>query len=151
MSTANVTLRLLDKADKEILRLPRTVKDAIYDFQHRFKANPGSSGLRLKPLTGHTRLWSARISDDYRALLLRLADDDWLIVSVKHRRDVYGNLDRLAYGVNQVTGGLEYVDLQVVEESVVKRLLPPPAPSPLPEQPAEPAAPTPLFAHVHDE
>ncbi|MGW0773993.1 UvrD-helicase domain-containing protein [Streptomyces sp. NPDC002835] len=161
MSAANVTLRLLDKADKEILRLPRTVKGAIYDFQHKFKANPGSSGLRLKQLSGHTRLWSARISDDYRALLLRLADDDWLIVSVKHRREVYANLDRLAYGVNPVTGGLEYVDLQVVEESVVRRLLPPeapqapkvqvPAPAPAPAPVEQPPVSAPLFAHFTDE
>ncbi|MFF3686209.1 UvrD-helicase domain-containing protein [Streptomyces sp. NPDC002187] len=150
MSAAHVTLRLLDKADKEILKLPRTVKGAIYDFQHKFKASPNSSGLRLKQLAGHTRLWSARVSDDYRALLLRLADDDWLIVSVKHRKDVYGNLDRLAYGVNQVTGGLEYVDLQVVEESVVRRLLPPPAPEKVPEV-ERPPAPAPLFAHMTDD
>ncbi|WP_351222526.1 UvrD-helicase domain-containing protein [Streptomyces sp. NPDC002133] len=151
MSTANVTLRLLDKADKEILKLPRTVKGAIYDFQHKFKANPHSSGLRLKQLTGDTRLWSARVSDDYRALLLRLADGDWLIVSVRHRKDVY---DRVTYGVNPVTGGIEYVDLQVVEESLAKRLLPKTAAPAEPEQPVAPApsvAPEPLFAHVTDE
>ncbi|MGW7356319.1 UvrD-helicase domain-containing protein [Streptomyces sp. NPDC054802] len=153
MGAENVTLRLLDKADKEILKLPRTVKGAIYDFQHKFKANPHSSGLRLKQLTGDTRLWSARVSDDYRALLLHLGDGDWLIVSVRHRKDVY---DRVAYGVNPVTGGIEYVDLQVVEESLAKRLLPK-----TPEAPAAPARPAPapvpapsaqaLFDHVTDE
>ncbi|WP_406401443.1 UvrD-helicase domain-containing protein [Streptomyces uncialis] len=132
MNTSGVTLRLLDKADKEILKLPRTVKGAFFDFQHKFKANPRTTGLKLQQLKGDSRLWSARVSDDYRALLLRLADDDWLIVSVKHRRDVY---DRLSYGVNQVTGGIEYVDLEVVEESVLRRV---PAP------PQTPAAPVPV-------
>ncbi|MGW3623078.1 UvrD-helicase domain-containing protein [Streptomyces sp. NPDC000880] len=153
--SASVTLRLLDKADKEILRLPRTVKGAIYDFQHKFKANPNASGLRLKQLRGDNRLWSARVSDDYRALLLRLDSDDWLIVSVRHRKDVY---DRVAYGVNPVTGGIEYVDLQVVEESLAKRLLPrtpPPAQAepapPAQAEPAPPAAPVALFTHVTDE
>ncbi|MGW8801035.1 UvrD-helicase domain-containing protein [Streptomyces sp. NPDC055775] len=165
MTNQSVTLRLLDKADREILKLPRSVKGAIYDFQHKFKNNPGSTGLQLKQLKGHDKLWSARVNDEYRALLLRLADDDWLIVSVKHRKDVYEHLDRLAYSVNRITGGIEYVDLQVVEESmlaaraatalpappVVDRAPEPAQPSPA-EQPTEPApaaptpAPTLLFA-----
>ncbi|MFC8664132.1 UvrD-helicase domain-containing protein [Streptomyces sp. NPDC057199] len=152
MNTASVTLRLLDKADKEILKLPRTVKGALYDFQHKFKANPQATGLQLKQLKGDSRLWSARVNDEYRALLLRLADNDWLIVSVKHRKEVYENLDRLAYGVNQITGGIEYVDLQVVEESVLKRTAPrPPASAPAaPTQPELPR-PEPLFARFSEQ
>ncbi|WP_432753387.1 UvrD-helicase domain-containing protein [Streptomyces sp. JL2001] len=146
--TGGVTLRLLDKADKEILRLPRTVKGALFDFQHKFKENPRTPGLKLKQLKGDSRIWSARINDEYRALLLRLAEDDWLIVSVKHRKEVY---DRLAYGINTVTGGIEYVDLQVVEDSVLRRIPPqepsPAAPSaPVPPAEAQPPAPEPLFA-----
>ena len=87
--TGGVTLRLLDKADKEILRLPRTVKGALFDFQHKFRHNPHTPGLKLKQLKGDSRLWSARVNDEYRALLLRLAEHDWLIVSVKHRKEVY--------------------------------------------------------------
>ncbi|SFX94517.1 UvrD-helicase domain-containing protein [Streptomyces atratus] len=149
MTTTGVTLRLLDKADKEILRLPRAVKGAIYDFQHKFKENPQLRGLRLKQLEGHDRLWSARVNDEYRVLLLRLADTDWLIVSVKHRKEAYEKLDRLSYGINRITGGIEYVDLQIVEESVLRRAAAPgpaaePAPAPAP-------APVPLFAAFSDE
>ncbi|OEU96555.1 UvrD-helicase domain-containing protein [Streptomyces oceani] len=153
MTSKNVSLRLLDKADKEVLKLPRSVKGAIYDFQHKFKTNPDSAGLRLKRLQGHDKLYSARVNDEYRALLLRLADDDWLIVSVKHRKDVYEHLDRLTYSVNRITGGIEYVDLQVVQERVEEKSLPhasarEPAPQdkPASPQPTEPSAPQPLFA-----
>lgn len=48
MNTSGVTLHLLDKADKadkEILKLPRTVKGAFFDFQHKFKANPHVGGV----------------------------------------------------------------------------------------------------------
>jgi superfamily I DNA/RNA helicase/mRNA-degrading endonuclease RelE of RelBE toxin-antitoxin system len=151
MNTSGVTLRLLDKADKEILKLPRTVKGAFFDFQHKFRSNPYTTGLKLQQLKGDSRLWSARVNDEYRALLLRLADDDWLIVSVKHRKDVY---NRLSYGVNQVTGGIEYVDLEVVEDSVLRRLSAPPAPTPAstePSTPAQPEPPRPLFADWSDE
>ncbi|MDH6227818.1 UvrD-helicase domain-containing protein [Streptomyces sp. MJP52] len=152
----NVTLRLLDKADKEILRLPRTVKGAIYDFQHKFKTNPDATGLRLKQLKGDDKLYSARVTDEYRALLLRLSDDDWLIVSVKHRKEVYEHLDRLAYAVNRVTGGIEYVDLQVVQEKVLPGQPQAPAQPVAPEVPAapepvEPPAPRPLFADWSEE
>ncbi|MFD5618443.1 UvrD-helicase domain-containing protein [Streptomyces yangpuensis] len=159
MTTTGVTLRLLDKADKEILRLPRAVKGAIYDFQHKFKENPYLRGLRLKQLEGHDRLWSARVNDEYRALLLRLADTDWLIVSVKHRKEAYEKLDRLSYGINRITGGIEYVDLQIVEESVLRRAAAPraatapaePAATPAEPVPAPAPAPVPLFAAFSDE
>ncbi|MGA5875972.1 UvrD-helicase domain-containing protein [Streptomyces cellulosae] len=151
MTGKNVTLRLLDKADREILKLPRPVKGAIYDFQHKFKTNPDSAGLRLKQLQGHDKLYSARVNDEYRALLLRLSDDNWLIVSVKHRKDVYAHLDRLTYSVNRVTGGIEYVDLQVVQEEVLesgaRRVAAPPEPAPS----AEPALPEPLFARWSEQ
>ncbi|WHX18582.1 AAA family ATPase [Streptomyces malaysiensis subsp. malaysiensis] len=151
MNTSGVTLRLLDKADKEILKLPRTVKGAFFDFQHKFKTNPHTAGLKLQQLKGDSRLWSARVNDEYRALLLRLAEDDWLIVSVKHRKDVY---DRLSYGVNQVTGGIEYVDLEVVEDSVLRRLPTPPSSKPAPDAAEAPALPEPvrpLFVAWSDE
>ena len=34
-----------------------------------------------------------------------------MLVAVKHRQEVYGNLDRFAYQINPVTGGIEFVDL----------------------------------------
>ncbi len=124
MTAANVTLRLLDKADKEILKLPRSVKGAIYDFQHKFKSNPHATGLKLQQLKGDSKLWSARVNDEYRALLLQLGGDDWLIVSVRHRKQAYDNPERLAYSINRITGGIEYVDLEVVEDSILRGLAP---------------------------
>lgn len=60
---------MLDKAYDEVLKLPRAVKGAIYDFQHKFRENPNSPGLQFKQLQG-TTLFSARVNLDYRALLL---------------------------------------------------------------------------------
>ncbi|RLL69318.1 UvrD-helicase domain-containing protein [Streptomyces sp. Z26] len=117
--TAGATLRLLDKADKEIVKLDRAIVGAVYKFQHEFRKNPDAPGFDLKQLKGHERLWSARVNREYRALLVRLGGNDWLLVSVKHRGHVHRNLDRFAYGINQITGAIEYVDLQVVEEDVL--------------------------------
>jgi superfamily I DNA/RNA helicase len=151
--TTGVTLRLLDKADREIVKLDRAIIGAVYKFQHEFRKNPGAGGFDLKPLKGHERLWSARVNREYRALLLRLGGNDWLLVSVKHRGHVHRNLDRLAYGINQVTGAIEYVDLQVVEEDVLRREAPAPPsePSPVPEPAPRPAAVETLFAQYSAE
>lgn len=153
-----VTLRLLDKADKEIVKLDRAVLGAFYKFQHDFRRNPNAGGFDLKPLEGHDRLWSARVNREWRALMIRLGGDDWLLVSVKHRGHVHKNLDRFNYGINHVTGAIEYVDLQVVEESLLRRGLdpaasappsaPPAAPEPVPTVPSPPEQP--LFAAYTD-
>ncbi|MER5783694.1 UvrD-helicase domain-containing protein [Streptomyces mobaraensis] len=147
--TAGATLRLLDKADKEIVKLDRAIIGAVYKFQHDFRKNPEAAGFDLKPLKGHDRLWSARVNREYRALLLRLGGNDWLLVSVKHRGHVHRNLDRLAYGINQVTGAIEYVDLQVVEDDVLRPVLSEgePARKPTPDETDE----SPLFAQYTAE
>ncbi|KOU61614.1 DNA helicase [Streptomyces sp. MMG1533] len=139
--STGATLRLLDKADKEIVKLDRAIVGAVYKFQHDFRKNPNAGGFDLKQLKGDGRLWSARVNREYRALLLHLGGNDWLLVSVKHRGHVHQNLDRLSYGINQITGAIDYVDLQVVEEDVLRRA-PEAAVPAVPQQPVE----QPLFA-----
>jgi mRNA-degrading endonuclease RelE of RelBE toxin-antitoxin system len=121
----SVTLRILERADKEILALSRADKGAVYDFQSAFRKNPHSPGLRLKQLKGDSRLWSARVGQHYRALLLHVGGQDYLLVSVKHRSEVYDDLSRYSYQINRVTGGIEVIDLSAVGDSIVGRLIPP--------------------------
>jgi hypothetical protein len=116
----NVQLRLLDKADKEISQLPRAVKGAIYDFQRKFRDDPSSPGLQFKQLAGNTRLYSARVTGDYRALLLRVTGTEYLLVAVKPRGSAYDNLDRYAFGVNPVSGGIEFMDVVSTEEAAAR-------------------------------
>ncbi|MFF7242335.1 UvrD-helicase domain-containing protein [Embleya sp. NPDC008237] len=123
MTAGTTTLRLLDKADSEIAKLDRAVIGAVYTFQRDFRRNPNSGSLHLQPLKGDDRLWSARVNREYRALLVKLGADEWLLVAVRHRSHVYERLDRLAYGINQVTGSIDYIDLQAVQDSVLRRAL----------------------------
>ncbi|WP_193517551.1 UvrD-helicase domain-containing protein [Nocardiopsis kunsanensis] len=115
------TLRLLDKADKQIRKLPQNVKGALYDFQYKFRENPTATGLRFKQLKGHDKLHSARVNADYRALLFHVGEGDYILVDVRKRQHVYDNLDRFRYEVNKVTGALEIFGIvasrDVVEES----------------------------------
>ena len=69
-----VTLQVLERAHREVMKLPQGEKGAFYTFLHKFRHNPDSPGLRRKQLKGDSRLWSARVTDDYRALLLHIGD-----------------------------------------------------------------------------
>jgi superfamily I DNA/RNA helicase len=110
---------MLESADKEILELDRAVKGAIYDFMHKFRQDPDSHGLQLKQLQGDSRLYSARVTREYRALLLRASGTEYLLVAVKPRAAAYDNLERYAHQVNPVSGGIEFLDVVHVAEKVL--------------------------------
>ncbi|MFF0004576.1 UvrD-helicase domain-containing protein [Streptomyces tibetensis] len=116
-------LSLYQKAEQELYKLDRSVKAKFYDFSHRFRENPHSNGLQLKALKGDSQIFSARIDDSYRALLTRTGtdeqgDESWLVIAVRHRRDVY---EQLSVAINRVSGEIEFVDLSVVGESALRR------------------------------
>lgn len=118
-----VRLSLYQKAEHELYKLDRSVKAKFYDFSHRFRENPHGNGLQLKALKGDSHIFSARIDDSYRALLTRTGadengDENWLIIAVRHRRDVY---EQLSVAINRVSGEIEFVDLSVVGESTLRR------------------------------
>jgi superfamily I DNA/RNA helicase/mRNA-degrading endonuclease RelE of RelBE toxin-antitoxin system len=124
-------LRMTEKADKEIDKLDRSVKGAMWDFMRKFRQDPANPGLRFKQLKGDSRLYSARVTDDYRALMLHVKDDEYMLVTVKHRSESYDSPERYAYQINQVTGGIDFYDMASLAGTV---------PS------AVPAGPLPLFA-----
>ncbi|MFF4874936.1 UvrD-helicase domain-containing protein [Micromonospora sp. NPDC000668] len=125
MNTGATTLRMLDRADKEVMKLTRADIGAVYEFMHKFRHNPENPGLNLKALNSDSRLMSARVNKDYRALLLHIAERDYLLVAVKHRGEVYDDLTRYAYRINRITGGIEVIDMAPVGDSIIGRVVPP--------------------------
>ncbi|MGW2766145.1 UvrD-helicase domain-containing protein [Streptomyces sp. NPDC001275] len=116
-------LSLYQKAELELYKLDRSVKAKFYDFSHRFRENPHGNGLQLKALKGDSQIFSARIDDSYRALLTRTGSDEhgnesWLVIAVRHRRDVY---EQLSVAINRVSGEIEFIDLSVVGENALRR------------------------------
>src|SRR5437879_5490617 len=116
-------LSLYQKAEQELYKLENSVKATFYNFCHRFRDDPDHPGLDLKPLKGDSRVFRAKINQSYRALLAKSGVDadgieHWLIVAVRHRKDVY---EELSVAVNRVTGELEFVDLAVAGDSVLQR------------------------------
>ncbi|MEV7084570.1 UvrD-helicase domain-containing protein [Streptomyces sp. NPDC093085] len=150
-------LSLYRKAEQELYKLDRSVKAQFYDFCHNFRNNPDLPGLRKKKLKGDSRIWSARVNQDYRALLTPTGVDadgaeSWLVIAVRHRKDVY---EELQVAVNRVTGEIEFVDLAVVGDSALRRvgiILTPAEPEEQASKPEtvperEPAAPALLSAY----
>ncbi|WP_433194583.1 UvrD-helicase domain-containing protein [Nocardia sp. CA-107356] len=140
-------LSLYRKAEEELYKLDRSVKAKFYDFSHNFRENPDLPGLRKKPLKGDSRIWSFRIDQSYRALMVPTGRDpdgveSWLVIAVRHRKDVY---EELQVAINRITGEIEFVDIAVVGDSALRRAgitLTPAEPEP--EQAApEPARPEP--------
>ncbi len=127
-------LRLTERADKDIDKLARPVKGAIWDFMRKFRQDPSSPGLRFKQLKGDSRLYSARVTDDYRAIMLHLKDDQYMLVTVKHRSESYDHMDRYAHQINQVTGGIDFYDMASLAGTVK------------PAASTVPTGPPPLFA-----
>ncbi|QTI89675.1 UvrD-helicase domain-containing protein [Streptomyces sp. AgN23] len=158
-------LSLYQKAENELYKMDSSVKTKFYDFCHQFRLDPDHPSLDLKPLKGDSRIYRAKIDRSYRALLARAgvgADgiQQWLIVAVRHRKDVY---EELAVAINRITGEIEFVDLGVVGQSVLQRaglqLTPAPEehaapaePAPAPVMARQPAAPAePLLASCAPE
>ncbi|MET7678960.1 UvrD-helicase domain-containing protein [Streptomyces sp. NPDC005423] len=154
-------LSLYRKAEQELYKLDRSVKAQFYDFCHNFRNKPDLPGLRKKQLKGDSRIHSARVSQDYRALLTQTGVDadgteSWLVIAVRHRKDVY---EELQVAVNRVTGEIEFVDLAVVGDSALRRAgitLTPSEPEAQAPKPAtapepEPAAPPLLAAYDADQ
>ncbi|MEU4173791.1 UvrD-helicase domain-containing protein [Streptomyces sp. NPDC026589] len=116
-------LSLYQKAENELYKMDSSVKTKFYDFCHQFRNDPDHPSLDLKPLKGDGRIFRAKIDRSYRALLARAgtgADgvQQWLIVAVRHRKDVY---EELTVAINRITGEIEFVDLGVVGQSVLQR------------------------------
>ncbi|WP_250032187.1 UvrD-helicase domain-containing protein [Paractinoplanes maris] len=127
MTTA-ARLQVLDRAEKEIMKLSRSDIGAVYEFMHKFRNNPHQPGINLKALQGDNRLLSARVKRDLRALLLHVTEQNYLLIGVEHRSAVYEDLDRFAYRINRVTGGIEVTELEPIDtrpvgDSIVGRVL----------------------------
>ncbi|MCO8271804.1 AAA family ATPase [Actinoplanes sp. TRM 88003] len=112
--SAEATLRIMDRAHKEMTKLPRADQGAVYEFMNRFRANPRDPELYLQLAGAGSELLSARVDKAHRALLLAVGERDYLLVAVKHRDEVSDALARHAYRVNRVTGGIEVIDLAPV-------------------------------------
>ncbi len=70
-----MTSRLHARFRRDFARLPADVQARAREAYARFAENPLHPGLRFKRLNADLPLWSVRVSDSYRAVGVRAADD----------------------------------------------------------------------------
>jgi superfamily I DNA/RNA helicase/mRNA-degrading endonuclease RelE of RelBE toxin-antitoxin system len=108
-------------ATRKLAKLDRTIYARFMDFQKKFCANMNQPGLRLKRLQGDRRLWSARVTDDYRAMLYEISPAHFMLLDVVPRQSAYDGIER-RYGaaVNEVTGAFEITDFEELRAAIRK-------------------------------
>ncbi|WP_205324986.1 UvrD-helicase domain-containing protein [Glycomyces sp. YM15] len=131
----NASLIIERNAARHLDKLDRAVRNRFVDFQSKFCANMHQPGLRLKPLKSGKGLWSARVTDDYRAVMCKVGDALFALIAVEHRGQSYDRLDdRYDASVNRVTGAFEVVDHDDLNSAIETRHDTAPAPAaPRPE------------------
>ncbi|WP_051392740.1 UvrD-helicase domain-containing protein [Glycomyces arizonensis] len=115
----NAMLTIQSNAARHLDKLDHKVRDRFADFQSKFCANMNQPGLRLKQLKTGRGLWSARIGDDYRAVMCKVGHAHFALIAVEARGSAYDRLDdRYEPVVNKVTGALEVMDHDDVRDAV---------------------------------
>src|SRR5699024_10901304 len=72
-----------------------------------------------------SRIKTARVNDNFRAVLIELPESNgYVLVAVKPHDDAYTYAERLRFGVNEVTGALEVVDEAALHEAVEQAATP---------------------------
>lgn len=58
--------------------LPPEIRTAAQDAFKKFRGNPGHPSLSLERLKVDHRVWSVRVTRNYRAVARRYENDEWL-------------------------------------------------------------------------
>jgi hypothetical protein len=61
-------------------KLPVEIKEAARRAHQKFRDNPAHPGLQLERLRKDPRLWSVRVTRDFRAVARRYENDAWVWV-----------------------------------------------------------------------
>ena len=86
------------------------------EFVTRFQANPKQPGISLERLSKGGDLWSGRITQELRCIILQVGAD-WALLHAGHHDAAYKWAERRTVGRHPVTGMIEIVErVETVEE-----------------------------------
>jgi len=67
--------------------LPEQIRLAAGAAHKQFRQNPAHPGLQLERLRKDPRLWSVRVTRDYRAVARRYENDVWVWIWIGSHKD----------------------------------------------------------------
>lgn len=107
-----------DTFDKAYHKLDGTVQKLVIAFLHTLQMDPDANGLNLKAPHGarDRRVRTARVNDNFRAVMLRDANTLYLVTVLEHDK-AYRLAEGLTMDINKITGGIELLDLSGLEET----------------------------------
>ncbi|MGW2374171.1 MULTISPECIES: UvrD-helicase domain-containing protein [Kitasatospora] len=111
MAAAKVVMA--DVFGKYYEALDGQVQAQVLQFIMKMQRDPDANGLNLKPPKGarDKRVRTARVTDNYRAVLMHYADRIYYLVAVLPHDDAYGLAEGILFDINKVTGGIELINL----------------------------------------
>jgi superfamily I DNA/RNA helicase len=115
-----VTVVLADNLHRALSDLDAPARKRVVDFLIKLQTEPHSSGTRLKKLENarDSRVRTARVTDDLRAVLLHLGGSTYVVQTVLRHDDANRYAEQLRLGVNKTTGAVEIVETARIETYV---------------------------------
>ncbi len=140
MSKAQVVMA--DVFGKYYDDLDGSVQAQVLQFIMKMQRDPDANGLNLKPPKGgrDKRVRTARINDNFRAVLMHYADRIYYLAAVLPHDDAYTLASNIIFDINKITGGVELINLASLHGTLSGQ------PSPAAAASAEPS----VFAAVSD-
>ncbi|ROO52704.1 UvrD-like helicase family protein [Micromonospora sp. Llam0] len=119
---AKVNVLFADTFDKAYQNLDATIQRRVVDFMLKLRKDPDAAGLNLKqPHGAHDkRVWTARVNDNFRAVLWRPDHTTFYLASIKPHDDAYTYAAQTVWNVNKVTGGVEFYDHGAIQEVLLR-------------------------------
>ncbi|MGH3712915.1 MAG: UvrD-helicase domain-containing protein [Micromonosporaceae bacterium] len=111
-----------DSFEKAYQSLDATIQRRVVDFMLKLRKDPNAHGLNLKQPRGarDKRVWTARVNDNFRAVLLRPDHDTFYLATIKPHDDAYDYAGQIVWDVNKVSGGVEFYDYGAIHEILVR-------------------------------
>lgn len=100
----------------------KTHQKKVREFIELFRENPEAGGIQYHPVrkAPDPNLYSVRIDQAYRAIIFHPADTDvYLLTWVDHHDEAYAWAEKKIFRVNPMTGALQILAADAVEEAEI--------------------------------
>jgi len=117
-----VTVAFADNFLTSFANLPRQIQVKVTDFINKFRNNPKSSSIHMEKLKNakDEKLFSARINDEYRAILaIEEETGVYLVLWVDHHDEAYEWARRKKCLINKELGSIQVFDVLEDGEHIV--------------------------------
>lgn len=110
-------LFLSDSFFDKFVELPRNVQSKVRDFQRKFRDNSQSSAIHLEPIVQFkdNSLRSARVDQEYRAILGSLGKDNFMLLWVDKHDDAYRWAQNKKFVWNEHTQTCQIIPIKIDE------------------------------------